>query len=152
MESDDPNGSSVHLCDGFYQMSCRQMASWFGLSFELTGAEIKSIFGVDIVRDFDEDKREWVELGDEDVAEATFGGPAMGWAWALFFCHDALAWAFREAAASLRLDPTAVGSRTAPVRISRGRAAPAPYVDNSNVLAVTKSSGLALHQAVVKVL
>ena len=87
-EPDDPCGSCVDLVDGFCQATAHQVASWFGFDFTMTGAEIMHEFDVDDVPILDEDTRVWSSLGESEIAEACFGGLAMGWSWALFFCHD----------------------------------------------------------------
>ncbi len=141
-------GSSVDLCDGFYQFLAPWVASWFGLDVCMTAAEIMVEFEMPYVPVFDELTHEWDRLTGDDLVEGCFGGLAMGWSWALYFAHDALSDAFRAALRSLRWPTTLVGARDRPVEVSRRRAAAAPYVDNANTLSAGRPAGARLHRAI----
>ncbi len=63
-EDDSACGSSIDLCDDFYQAKAEQVASWFGLDFVPTTEGIKLEFGLDKVLILDEATGGWSELAD----------------------------------------------------------------------------------------
>ncbi len=151
-DPDDPCGFSIDLCDGFYQYTAEQVASWFGLDVVMTAADVCAEFELDGVPVLDELSGVVTVYSDLTLLEAAFAGLAMDWSWALYFCHDSLASSMMEAMREVGLPPILVGDRGRPAMVTRRRAAAAPYVDNGNVLAATPGSGARLHQAVIRVL
>ena len=149
LDPDSPCGCSIDLCDGFYQFLAPEVASFFGLGETLTAREWCTALGIDSVPVFDDDSGVWEYLCDDTKLEGVFTGLAMGWSWALYFCHDALSHAINVAMRSLKLAPQQVGNRSRPVHLSRRVAAAAPYVDNANVIGANAASALKLHRAIV---
>ena len=131
-------GFSVDLCDGFYQFTNEFLAIWFGFYFEMSASKIFSIFEVETVAVLDEATGEWEHFSDETMLSACFGGPAMGWSWALFFCHDALSLRMSKAMEDLRWPASMVGAINHSAHISRQVPVCAPYVDNANIIAVRR--------------
>ena len=148
-EPTNVRGFSVDLCDGFYQFTNETMASWFGFGITMTAAEICSVFGVVDVAVLDEATGRLERLSDSTPLEACFGGLAMGWSWALYFCHNALCLRMTAAMRRLAWPAAMVGSVDHPPHISRQVPAAAPYVDNANVIALRQGPGTLLHRMVI---
>eukprot|EP00974_Lingulodinium_polyedra_P076344 7388698-Lingulodinium_polyedra.AAC.1 len=60
----------------------------------------------------------------------------MGWSGALYFCHAAVSDASARALERLGMPPAVISDRAPPPRLTRKAAA--PYVDNGNIIGVSK--------------
>ena len=87
----NPCGASIDLLDGFYQFKNIDLASWFCLGESFSAEE------AGVSRVYDEELREWQDVEPDCQLWACFGGLAMGWSWALYFCHEALSECGRKA-------------------------------------------------------
>lgn len=76
-----------------------------------------------------------------EAVEAAFVGMPMGWAWGLHFCNEAICHAMRVSLSRAGLPPILLGDRQQAPFFHRGCPAPAPYVDNLNVLAMHQAAG-----------
>ena len=86
----DLAGSSVDLTDGFYQFRATRFAAYLGLDFRCSALGVVNITGTLLTSAWDDDLGAGRALDPHDVVEACFQGMAMGWSWALFFCHEAV--------------------------------------------------------------
>ena len=59
------------------------------------------------------------------------------WSWALFFCHDAISTVMRKRSSNVRF----LRSWLATCSLNRQAPDLAPYVDNANLVALTRESG-----------
>lgn len=144
-----PNGSSADLTDGFYQFRCTRMASWFATDYVLKTDEISDLIGRPLNLVYDDDLQKETEAGAMESFYACFLGMPMGWAWALFFCHNAISAGIRAAQARLGM-PTVLVSDRAPIpAVTRHAPVGAPYVDNANIIAVTEESGRLLYDGML---
>ena len=73
-------------------------------------------------------------VGPEDVVVPCFEGMAMGWSWALWMCNSVLSHAGRIPGS------LALRDRSAALTPTDKEAVMSPYVDNRNVIGITKSS------------
>ena len=124
----NPCGASVDLLDGFYQFKNIDLASWFclGESFSALEAGVTQVY--------DEELREWQDVAPDCQLWACFGGLAMGWSWALYFCHEALSECGRRAQIRCGGPADVVMDWTPAPPISWDIGVVGPYVDNGNVL------------------
>ena len=134
-------GYSVDLTDGFYQFKSEKMAAYFGLGVRRRASELEQMFGCEIREVFCSERGGQVAVGPNDSLECCFLGMAMGWSWALFFCHDAVSEAMKTALLRSGLPPVLVGDIQRPAYFNRAAPALAPYVDNANVIAQNRKSG-----------
>lgn len=130
-------GFSVGLCDGFYQFAVAKVAAWFSMDFSVTYGEICDFFG------------HTFEVYDDDLQELVM---AMGWSWALFFCHAFLSDVMLRAQDQQGVPRGLVADHISEAGVGFSVPASAPYVDNSNIIALTFSSGHFLHKCVVELL
>eukprot|EP00959_Pyramimonas_sp_CCMP1952_P004781 100376-Pyramimonas_sp.AAC.1 len=66
------------------------MASYFGLGFVSTAAEIATDFGTTLTEVYDERAGGPSQVDAHERLEACFLGMAMGWSWALYFCNETI--------------------------------------------------------------
>ena len=102
-------GFSVDLTDRFYQFKREKMACYFGLGFVCRAEEAFDLVGTACDRVYDDDAGSYAHVEPDEVVECCFLGMAMGWSWALFFCHEAISDAMRTALRDAHLPPILVG-------------------------------------------
>lgn len=134
-------GYSVDLTDGFYQFKSERMATFFGLGLRVSVAEAERISGRRLPSLFCDRSGSFESTKPDDLAEAAFLGLAMGWSWALFYCHEAVSECMRQTLLEFRLPATLVGDVQKPAHFNRCAPAMAPYADNVNMLALDKEVG-----------
>ena len=123
-----PCGASIDLWNGFYQFRNRALGSWFGLDVPRSAA----YWGATCI--YNEATRCEEPVGPEDVVVPCFEGMAMGWSWALWMCNSVLSHAGRIPGSLTLRD------RSAALTPTDKEAVMSPYVDNGNVIGITKSS------------
>eukprot|EP00972_Heterocapsa_arctica_P017877 2642284-Heterocapsa_arctica.AAC.1 len=125
------------------------MASWFAIDLAMGQDRIAAIIGGQLLEVYDDDEKTATPVGDGESFFPCFLGMAMGWSWALFFCHDSIAAASRRAQLRVTGSSVLVGDRQPTVAVSPSHPICAPYVDNANVLAATRRSSGDLFDALV---
>ncbi|CAK0843206.1 unnamed protein product, partial [Prorocentrum cordatum] len=145
-------GFSVDLTDGFYQFKCETMASYFGLGFVSTAAEIATDFGTTLTEVYDERAGGPSQVDAHERLEACFLGMAMGWSWALYFCNETISDVMRQALEHHLLPTTLVGDRQRPATLHPLAPAMAPYVDNVNMVAMGVQKGREVFSTVLRLL
>eukprot|EP00973_Karenia_brevis_P052195 7252702-Karenia_brevis.AAC.1 len=131
-------GASADLVNGFYQFSNPQLGSLFGFDFP----DKASFYGIDKV--YDEQLRAFVSVAADDLVYPVFEGLPMGWSWVLYFCH-----AVTQNAGSSLPQSILVRDRSAIKTPSHAVAARSAYVDNANVIGVSRSTVREMHQRVL---
>ena len=129
----DVHTASVDLQDGYYQFEVAELSSWFSLGVTYTAMEA----GVQEV--WSDENRTMEPVDGSEHLWACFAGLPMGWSWALYFCHSACQSACERALARCGLPAVSLGDWTPAPFLATHSAVVAPYVDNANVVAGSKS-------------
>ena len=115
-DGDEVFGASFDLQDGFCQFRWEAMCEWFGLDHRVRAEQ----FGV--LEVFDSALGVTRPTRDGEWLWPCFCGLPMGWAWALYFCHNALT---RGLVAAFRIFNPALSQARAEALVVKDRQ-PAP--------------------------
>ena len=137
-------GAGIDLTDGYYQFLVPTASSYFCLGESWLASELN------VSEVFCEDTGRMVAVSDDTQLWGCFGGLPMGWAWALFFCHEALSQASLAAQRRLGWPAHLVSDKSPPPPLTRGTAVVAPYVDNGNIVGGSATASAALLAELVR--
>ena len=110
------------------------------------------MFDEGFIQAYNDDLEQFEVAAEGEQFEACFLGMAMGWSWALFFCHDSISDAMRHALRACGLPDVLVADGQRPSLFTVGAPAAAPYVDNANILARDRRSGGLVFEHMVQAL
>lgn len=127
------------------------MCEWFGLDHRVRAEQ----FGVQEV--FDSALGVTRPTRDGERLWPCFCGLPMGWAWALYFCHNALTRGlvapvriFNPALSQARVEALVVKDRQPAPTLLNGEPLLAPYVDNGNTIAADAEDARGMFAAMTK--
>lgn len=148
-----PCGCGIDLRDGFYQLSLTELAHYFAIDHRVRAGD----FNLKTV--YDPGLRAEVSVSPLDVLFPCFQGLAMGWSWALYFCHSLLTSAMLDAAVRFggladreEASRQLVRDRAVPPVFGPRRPLLAPYVDNGNAIAWNAQESVEFHGILVGIL
>lgn len=120
--------SSVDMWNGFDQFRISELGSHFAMNYP----EQAGYYRVDRV--YNELTGEFDFVSPETPVFPVFEGMAMGWSWALYFCHSTVS------LAAMISSPLAAADRRPGPTPTASSAVRCPYVDNANLIGVNKES------------
>ena len=133
-ENVDIHGAGVDLCDGFYQNSLDSLADWFGIDYP----EPAEAYGAQEV--FDPLLGRHVAVEPTTLVFPVFRGLAMGWSWALYFCHLMVAAAQGSPSRLFACGLPVIREKFPSPTPTSSTPVAAPYVDNANCIATSAAS------------
>ncbi|CAK0795784.1 unnamed protein product, partial [Prorocentrum cordatum] len=122
--------ATADLKDGFHQLKIPHLSERF--VFDVPGARAMDLGAQQV---YDGDVGSFVEAAPDDYAWPANGGPATGWPWALWICHETPARATRSPAGTR--DAMALDKVLA-ARLEQGMVGDPPHVDNANIIRVER--------------
>ncbi len=128
-------GLEADVSDCFYNYVCEETASWFGIPLRLTAGEWREL-GWPGGPIYDDEMKGFFVPEENQPLYPVFRGLCMGWAWALFFANEAVAFAVADRIERPLME---VRDRLPPPCLGTD-AITGVYVDNISIMATNKQA------------
>ena len=130
LAADGVGAADADLRDGFYQMSVRRVASWFGIREAFRASEL----GID--RAWCDELQQVRPFDPDEFVFPVVESLCMGWSWALFFCNEVLT--ETVCAVSSRGSGGLLLDRAPAPPLTEGHAIHSVYADNYTAVGATE--------------
>ena len=123
------------VSDCFYNYSIEELAEWFGVDEPLSAEEWRS-FVAEVKHEFDPELGKHVPVESSDVLYPCIVGLSMGWAWAVYFANEVVAYDVQMAGGTPGDD---VRERQPFPQLSAYPTVTGTYVDNVSIISFLAS-------------